>query len=120
MPAFYYSATFDESLGMLRELCRLGYRVIPDRTYDEPGAQEFAQVTEELIALVREGPGFYLSGSFTKKPVRLARIEGGSAQGKYAIDPLTLGPIIEGLLGRLNEVDGVPTLLLGFVSHQDR
>jgi hypothetical protein len=118
MPVFYYSATFDESIGILRNLCEHGFRIIPARTYDQPVATEYDQVTDELVEELREGPGFYLTGKFTRFPVRLMRLDAGPIAGKYVVDALTQGPVLEGLLARINLVDGKPTTLLGYVSYQ--
>jgi hypothetical protein len=118
MPVFYYSATFDESIGILRDLCKHGFRIIPARTYDQPTATEYDHVTNELLKDLREGPGFALTGAFTSLPVRLMRLDTGPATGKYVVDSLTQGPVLEGLLARINLVDGVPTTLLGYLSYQ--
>ena len=105
---------------MLRVLCERGWRVLPSRTYEEPLAPAYAQITDELIALLQEGPGFYLAGSFTKFPVQLHRLEGGPAVGRYSIGRLVQGPLLQGLLGRCNLVDGAPTLLLGILAHENQ
>jgi len=120
MSAYYYAATHDESIAMLRDLCEQGFRVIPDRTLDAPAAVEYPRVTDELAKLLREGPGFYLAGEFTKFPVQVRRHEFGPAAGRYRVDALTQGPLLEGMLARDNVVDGALTILLGFISHQPR
>lgn len=103
---------------MLRDLCEQGFRIIPSRTFDEPVARECERVTDELVELLREGPGFNLAGEFTRFPVHLKRLDVGPASGKYIVDALTQGPLLEGLLARQNIVDSTPTLLLGFISYQ--
>jgi hypothetical protein len=119
VPIFYYFATFNESIAALRDLCdQGGFRVIPGRTFDKPVAPEYEQVTDELVHLLREGPGFYLSGSFAKLPVHIKRLDQGPAEGRYMVDALTEGPVLQGLIARDNLVDGVPTLLLGNLTHQ--
>src|SRR5215467_4225110 len=112
MPIFYYSATFDESVTILGDLCERSFRVIPDRTYDQSAATQYDRVTDELIELLREGPGFYLAGAFTNHPVPFARLRGGPAAGKYMIELSVEGPLLSGMLARINPVDGVDTLLL--------
>jgi hypothetical protein len=116
--AYYYAATHGESIAILRDLCEQGFRVIPDRTLDAPVAVEYPQVTTQLEELLREGPGFYLAGEFTKFPIQVRRHERGPATGRYTVDALTQGPLLEGLLARDNVVDGALTILLGYISHQ--
>jgi hypothetical protein len=70
------------------------------------------------VELLREGPGFYMAGAFTRFPVQLYRLESGSAKGKYIVDSFAEGPLMQGLLARLNVVDGEPTLLLGFLTYE--
>lgn len=118
--SFDYAATFEESLAILRDLCEQGFRVIPGRTFDTPVALEYPRVTDELVQHLHEGPGFYLTGEFTKFPVQLTRHDGGPADGKYSVSSLLQGPVLDGLLARDNVVDGTLTMLLGFVSRQSR
>ena len=120
MATFNYCATFDESIAMLRVLCERGLRVIPGRTYEQPIAPEYSETTDELVALLKEGPGFYLAGNFTKFPVQLHKHRGGPAAGRYSIELLVQGPLLQGLLARCNVVNGVPTLLPGIIAHEDR
>jgi len=120
MASFEYCATFDESIAMLRVLCASGLRVIPGRTFAEPIAPTYSEVTDELVALLQEGPGFYLVGDFTKFPVMLHRLKGGPAAGRYSIDLLVQGPLLDGLLARCNVVNGIPTLLPGIIAHEDQ
>jgi hypothetical protein len=118
VPVFYYSATFDESVQLLRDLCAQGCRVIPGQTYEQPEAPEFASVTEELVRLLREGPAFYLAGEFSRFPTPLYRLGKGPAEGRYVVDSMTQGPLLDGSLARVNVVDDVPTLLLGNLSYR--
>jgi len=118
--SFDYSATFDESIAILRDLCEQGFHIIPGRTFDTPVAVEYSRVTDELVKQLREGPGFYLTGKFAKFPVALIRHDGGPADSKYSVSALTQGPLLDGLLARDNIVDGELTMLLGFISRQDR
>lgn len=118
MAAFYYSATFDESFGLLRALCELGFRVIPNATFERASAPEHARVDEALVQALREGPGFHLAGDFTRAPVALRRLDSGPESGKYLVDAMSQGPVLEGLLAREVAVDGQLTLLVGYLSHQ--
>jgi hypothetical protein len=118
MAIFYYSSTFDESVAIIRDLCGHGFRIIPNRTYDQPRAPEYDQVTDDLVELLREGPGFYMAGAFTRFPVQLYQLESGPAEGKYLVDSFAEGPLMKGMLARLNVVDGEPTLLLGSLTYE--
>lgn len=119
MPSFDYFATFDESISMLRELTAQGFQVIVEpHLSDEPKAPTFDQVTDELVEILRVGPAFYLAGLFTRSPVQFDQLKEGPAAGKYAVDLLTQGPIMQGRIGRTNLVDGVNTLLPGRISYQ--
>jgi hypothetical protein len=121
MPTFQYSATFDESVAMLGDLCGRGFRVILDRAYDQTPAPEYDRVSDELVGLLREGPSFYLAGSFTKHGVRLSQLGGdGPDADKYIIHVDVEGPLLSGMIARINPVGGVPTLLLGVLQYQDR
>jgi hypothetical protein len=118
MPAFYHCATFDESIAMLRDLCAQGYRIIAGRSYDEPSAPQYDRVTDQLLEQLRVGPGYCLTGEFTRFPVQLRQLDSSPASGNYIVDALTEGPVLEGLLARVRAVDGKDTTIPGFVSHQ--
>lgn len=117
---FDYYATFDESIAMLGDLCTLGFHVIVEpQLADEPKAQTFDRVTDELVAILRRAPSFYLSGAFTTLGVQFDRIKAGDAAGKYMVDQLTLGPILQGMVARINTVERTRRLLPGDISYQD-
>lgn len=118
MSAFYYSATFDESMTLLGALCEAGFRVIPGATFPDAHAHEYPRADAALVHALREGPGFYLAGEFTRSPVVLRRLDGGPEAGRYVVDGLSQGPVLEGLLAREVAVDGGVTLLLGYLSFQ--
>lgn len=119
MTVFHWFSTFDESLAMLGDLCADRFELVPDMRYDAPSATTYGRVTTELAATLREGPGFYLRGEgWTRHSVQLKRLEGGPAAGSHIIDALTAGPLLQGVCARLSEVRGVPTLLMGSISHQ--
>ncbi len=120
MTAFYYSATFDESIGMLRALCELGFRVIPNTTFERDSAPEHARVDDALVGALRLAPGFHLAGDFTRAPVALRRLDSGAEAGRYLVDAMNQGPVLEGLLAREVAIDGQRTLLLGYLSHQQK
>lgn len=115
---FDYAATFDESIAILRDLCEQGFRIIPDRTFDESVAVEYSSVTDELVKLLHEGPSFYLAGEFTTYPVPLRCQKAGPAAGKYYVSELILGPVLHGLLARDTIIDGTLTILLGLIMRQ--
>lgn len=120
MPVFHWFSTFDESLAMLGDLCADGFELVPDTRYDEPSATTFDRVTTALAATLKEGPGFYLRGrGWTHHAVQLTRLEAGPASGSHVIDALTQGPLLQGMCARLADVRGVPTLLMGSLSHQN-
>lgn len=117
MSSFYYSATLDESMKLLRALCGEGLRIIPNATFPHQ-APEHTGVDAGLAHALREGPGFYLAGAFTRLPVALRRLDGGPEVGRYVVDGLSQGPLIEGMVAREVVVDGDLTLLLGYLSVQ--
>ncbi|MBI5495954.1 MAG: hypothetical protein HY904_13095 [Deltaproteobacteria bacterium] len=86
--------------------------------FHEPHAPAFDGVSDELVAVLRQAPSFYLSGEFTRFPVGFTQLKSGPAAGKYSIDPLTQGPLLQCLLARDNVVDGVLRLLPGRISYQ--
>lgn len=120
MAIFHYFSTFEESLVLLGDLCAAGFEVLPDRLYPSASATAYAAVTDELAALLKEGPGFYLRGAYTTHPVQFTKLrdDDGSGADRHVIDLLAQGPLLQGLCGRLNVVRGEPTLLLGDLSYQ--
>jgi hypothetical protein len=120
MPSVEYFATFEESISILGDLCAQGFRVVAyPGLFDEPRAPEFDRVADELVTILRGAPAFYLAGAFTRFPVQFQQLRSGPSAGKYIIDLHSEGPLMQSLLGRVNEVDGVPTLLEGSISYQD-
>jgi hypothetical protein len=117
LPAFPYYATVEDSLVILRELCDRGWRIIPDPgAVAEPQARAFAAVTDELVAILRAAPRVYLAGEYTRFPIRFNRTEAGT----YVIDPLAQGPVLQMVVGRLETVEGTPTLLPAAIAHHAR
>lgn len=119
MSSIDFFSTFDESIVMVEDLCAQGFRVVAQPgLFDEPRAPVFDRVTDELVALLRLAPAFYLAGSFTRFPIPFMQLKDAPNAGKYAIDLLAQGPLMQGLVGRVNLVDGVRRLLPGYVSYQ--
>lgn len=120
MNTFSYYATFDESLAMLADLCAAGLRVVPNRRYERNEAPAYDHVTDDLVAVLKEGPAFLLAGPYSRFPPQLKRLDRGPAEGSWVIDFMCQGPMLEGMLGRANVVDGVLRLLPGDLGHQPR
>jgi hypothetical protein len=119
MPNFVYFATFDESIAILGDLCAQGFRVIAEPgPLDKPEAPIFSTVTDQLLAILKQAPNHYLAGSFTHFPVQFNRLPSGPAAGKYAINFLMSGPLMQSIVGRVKIVDGFPKILPGDVSYQ--
>src|SRR5438309_2314861 len=96
--AFY--ATFEESVAVLEDLCAQSFRIIPEpASFDEPAAPEFSSVTDELVVMLNKAPAYYLAGPFTRFPVQFMRLPSGPYAGKYAINPLIEGPIMQCIVG---------------------
>jgi hypothetical protein len=120
MPSFEYFATFEESVGILRDLCEEGFRIVAEPGhFDTPKAPIFDSVTGELVDLLEKAPGFYLAGSFTRFPVQFSHLTSGPSSGKYAINLMAQGPLMQSMIGRVKSVDGRPTLLAGDTSYQE-
>jgi hypothetical protein len=116
---FDYFGTFDESMAMVAELCASGLRVVAEpRAFDEPEAPAFAHVDAALRTTLRAAPAFYFAGAFTRFPVQFTRLESGVAAGKYVVDVLTQGPLLQALVARDNVVDGGLQLLPGRLSYE--
>lgn len=119
MPSFVYFATFEESVRMLKDLCSAGFRIVPEPgPFDVPEAQVHATVTDALEAVLQDAPNHYLTGSFARFPVQFSRLASGAAAGRYAINLLAQGPLMQSLVGRVRTVEGRPTLLPGDVSFE--
>jgi len=119
MPGFSYYATFDESISILQAICDRGYTVVAyPELFDAPEAPVFTTVTDELRDLLRTAPAFFLAGKFSRYPVQYRRLETGSSAGKYRIDFLSEGPLLQAMIARENIVDGSLTLLPGDVIYQ--
>lgn len=120
MASFRYHGSLEDSAEILSILCAQGFGVVVEPAPSEtPDAKVFAVVDDELRAILRRAPGFYLTGPFARFPIQFRRIAAGPAAGKFVIDLLTQGPLMQCLASRINVVDGRPTLLAGDVSYQD-
>jgi hypothetical protein len=120
MRSFDYFATFDESLTILGDLFAQGLTLVArPAAFDEPKAPTFDSVSDKLVEILRYAPAFFLAGPFTKFPIQFYRLESGPSAGKYAIDLLTQGPLMQVLIARINTVDGIEKLLPGQISHQN-
>lgn len=115
-----YFATFEESLEIVRALTEEGLTVIDPRVADTPVATTFATFDDTLARHLERVPTFYLSGPFTRFPIAFFQLKSGEAAGKYAIDALVQGPVLKGLVSRINLVDGAHRLLAGRFSFQDK
>jgi hypothetical protein len=121
MSNFEHYATFDESIAMLRDLTAKGFRVIHNPgVFDEPSAPQHAEVTDELVALLREQSYYFLVGDFSRYPPQFRRIAAGDAAGKYKIEDLDEGPVMPSSLACVREIEGAPTLVLGYVALTDQ
>ena len=121
MPTFVYYATFDESISFLKELCAQGNRIIAELgPSEQPASPSFDSVTPELVAILKKAPNYFLAGPFTRFPVQYTHLKNGAAAGKYVIDFLSEGPLMQSIVGRVNVVNGAPKLLPGDVSYQRR
>jgi hypothetical protein len=119
MPGFNYYATFDESIAILQAICDRGYTVVAyPELFDEPKAPLFTAISDELRELLRIAPAFFLAGKFSRFPIQYRKLPTGPAAGKYRIDFLSEGPLLQALLARANIVDGSLTLLPGDVIYQ--
>jgi hypothetical protein len=116
---FDYFATFEESIAILQEICTSGLKVIaqPDM-FDQPLAPMYDHVDGDLAAMLKQAPSFFLSGQFTRFPICFTQIKSGAAEGKFSIDFLTQGPVLQFLLARNNLVEGSMRLLPGRISFQ--
>ena len=119
MPNFVYYATFDESVAIIRNLSAQDFRVITEGgPLEKPEAPSFSSVTDELVAILKQAPVYYLAGSFTRFPIHYDRLPSGPAEGKYTINFLIGGPLMQSMVSRIRVVDGVPKILPGDVSYQ--
>lgn len=117
MPQISFYATFEESVAVLQDLCAAGFRIIPEPgPFDSPAAPEFSNVTDELVVIMNKAPTFYLAGPFTHFPIQFDRLPSGPAAGKYAVNPLVEGPVMQCSVGRVRIVEGSPKILPGDVS----
>jgi hypothetical protein len=114
VPTSYFSATFDESIDLLRALCGDGLRLVLGSPVHDP-VREHAAIDDALVAALRASPACFLSGDFTRRSV-VSRVLAGTR----CIDALAEGPLLELLLPREMVVEGEPTLLLGDLSRQSR
>ncbi|MEO8845443.1 MAG: hypothetical protein ABI591_34135 [Kofleriaceae bacterium] len=120
MSQIEYFATFDESIEILRALTVEGLQVIVQPEFaDTPHATTFTSVDDTVTRILERAPGFFLAGPFTRQEVAFMQLSGGTANGKFAINWLAGGPILQCLAARVGEVDGVPCLLPGDFSYQD-
>jgi hypothetical protein len=116
---FDYFATFEESIAMLEEICASGLKVVaqPDM-FDQPIAPVYEYIDSELVVMLKQAPSLYLLGQFTRFPIGFTQLKSGAAEGKFSIDFLTQGPVLQCLLARNNLVEGSMRLLPGRISFQ--
>lgn len=119
MPSTKYYALFEESIAILDSILKGGFiAVVGHSPMEKPQALEFTEVNDELVKLLERAPNCYLRGSFTKFPIQYQHFDRGPAVGKYAIDWLAAGPILQFSCAKVQDVRGKPALLQGDVSHQ--
>ena len=114
-----YFATFEESLEIVRALMAEGLTIVDPVLVDTPVARTFATFDDTLARHLERVPSFYLSGPFTRFPVQFSQLKSGTAAGKYTINDLAQGPLLQALVGRINLVDDAHMLLPGHFSFQD-
>ncbi|MEO8845444.1 MAG: hypothetical protein ABI591_34140 [Kofleriaceae bacterium] len=120
MSQIEYFATFDESIEILRALTAEGLQIIVEpELADTPHATSFTSVDDIVKGILALAPGFFLAGPFSRDDIAYSQLTGGTAKGKFAIDPLAGGPLLQCLAARVREVDGAPCLLPGYFSYQD-
>jgi hypothetical protein len=120
MRSFDYFATFNESISILQDLCAHSVSVVAEpHLFDEPKAPTFDSVTDDLVQILKGAPVFYLLGPFTVFPLQFTQLKEGAGAGKFMVDELTQGPVMKGLVSRINAVDGTQRLLPGRISYQD-
>ena len=112
-----YFATADETMSILSDFCARGLKVIPDLLLDEPTAPIFDHVSDELVRILKSGPGYFLAGSFTVYPVHFVQLRQGPAAGKFRIDEMAMGPVLTGEPSRVIPLDGMQQLLPGRLSY---
>ena len=119
MTAFEYFSTFDESIDILRALTDEGMRLILEpELADTPHATTYAFIDEAVTRSLERAPVFFLAGPFTRYDIAFTQLTEGTAKGKYFIDVLAGGPILQCLVARVREDDGAPCLLPGDFSYQ--
>src|SRR5437868_5686516 len=106
-------------MSILRGLFAEGFGVVAEPApFDSPKAPEFFELTDELVRIMKITPNFYLRGPFTKFPVQFQHFTGGPAAGKYAINFLEGGPLMQCMISRVETFKGKPTLMPGTISYQ--
>lgn len=119
MPTFPFIATFDESMDLMREFSKEGFRIVLSHPVADP-IVEYATVTDALIEGLLLSPACFLLGPYTQRALATSVLSSGPSKGMRVIDPLIEGPVMELLVPREKIVDGTPTLLLGDLSRQAR
>lgn len=115
-----YFSTFDESVEIIRSLIGEGLSIIVEpELVDAPRVMMFRSVDADVARILERAPGFYISGPFTRHNISFTQLTEGAARGKYFINALAGGPILQCQTARIDEVDGSQCLLPGNFSYQD-
>jgi hypothetical protein len=114
-----YTATLEESLSILDDLAKNGFRLIPDPGgFAEPSAPSYDHVTDEVRRILSQRRSVYLAHPSAKYPPGFFQLKTGPMAGMYAISPFDGGPLLQMFVAAEGNYDGRLTLIGGNLGHQ--
>jgi len=114
---FHFYGSGEDRQEILACLFELGFRAIPNLTYEHPQAREFARADGDLHQTIEINRILFLAGPYSKRSPYFVRLPSGRYEGRYQIDINRGGPLISlALPGSVHE-GGLVKLTPGSLFH---
>lgn len=108
MPEFHFYGSKADSIEILEEILRPGdLMATPSLNYTNLRPKSFRTLEQELLSALRINSRLYITGTFSKLPLHLQEVVGGSYAGTFVIDQSRGGPSLSISLPMFKKLDDV-------------
>src|SRR5262249_17096212 len=108
MADFYFYGSHEDSLAVLRALLEKGDIVATANTnYPTRRLKSFRRLSPALLEALAINSMLFLTGPFSKAPLRLWKLDGGKYAGTYCIEQRHGGPALAISMPICKKLDGV-------------